>query len=78
MAELHHRYSLNAPGVYYVDRECIDCELCSHHVPDLFARNDTGAHSFVIRQPATSEEIASCEEARSACPVEAIGNDGEG
>ncbi len=76
MAESHHRHRLNTPGAYYVDRECIDCDLCRHHAPDFFSRDDAAAHSFVLRQPATPEEVAACEEARDACPADAIGNDG--
>ena len=78
MAELHHRYAQNAPGIYYVDRECIDCDLCRHHASEFFARNDAEAHSFVVRQPETAEEIAVCEDAMDGCPAEAIGNDGVG
>ena len=64
-------------GPYYVDRECIDCDLCRHHAPRFFDRDDLGAHSFVIRQPETTEEVAICEEALDGCPVEAIGNNGQ-
>jgi len=76
MANPHHRFPRNAPGAFYVDRECIDCDLCRHHVPGFFSRDDDAAHSFVSHQPSTPGEIAACEEARDACPAEAIGNDG--
>jgi len=42
-----------------------------------FTRNDENGYSFVHKQPQTSEEFALCEEALMACPVEAIGDDGE-
>ena len=32
----------------------------------------------VFKQPTTPEEEALCKEAMEGCPVEAIGNDGEG
>jgi ferredoxin len=39
--------------------------------------NDNDGHAFVMKQPTTPEEIKECENALAACPVEAIGNDGE-
>jgi ferredoxin len=43
-----------------------------------FTRSDDGGYSYVFRQPTTPEEEALCKEAMAGCPVEAIGNDGEG
>ena len=39
---------------------------------------DDGGYSYVFKQPTTPEEEALCQEAMEGCPVEAIGNDGEG
>jgi ferredoxin len=66
----------NAPGDFYVDEECIDCNLCSEIAPANFAVDPEGGHDFVARQPETGEERALCLEAKAACPVEAIGCDG--
>jgi MinD superfamily P-loop ATPase len=41
-------------------------------------RSDDGGYSYVFKQPTTPEEEALCKEAMEGCPVEAIGNDGEG
>ena len=41
------------------------------------AAND-GGYSYVFKQPTTPEEEALCKEAMEGCPVEAIGNNGEG
>jgi ferredoxin len=38
--------------------------------------NDDDGHAYVKLQPLTAEDIKECENALSACPVEAIGNDG--
>ena len=76
MAEYSYRFENNVPGSYYVDENCIDCDLCRERAPELFHRHDQEAHSFVARQPKTEEEIALCEDALESCPVEAIGNDG--
>ncbi|MFY9987207.1 MAG: ferredoxin, partial [Chthoniobacterales bacterium] len=37
-----------------------------------------GGYSYVFKQPTTPEEEALCKEAMGGCPVEAIGNNGEG
>jgi hypothetical protein len=37
-----------------------------------------GGYSYVFKQPTTPEEEALCKEAMEGCPVEAIGNNGEG
>ena len=65
------------PGKFYVDSQCIDCDLCRETAPDFFVRQDDGGYSFVKKQPSTPEEVALCEEAKEGCPVEAIGDDGE-
>jgi ferredoxin len=62
---------------YFVDDQCIDCDLCRETAPANFKRNDDGGHSYVYKQPETPEEEALCKEAQEGCPVEAIGDDGE-
>lgn len=76
MANKENKYPDNAPGPFYVDTQCIDCDLCRQTAPNNFDRNTSGGYSFVKKQPATPEEEALCKEAKEGCPVEAIGNDG--
>lgn len=76
MADLANKYDDNVAGKYYVDDQCIDCDLCRETAPANFTRNDDGGHSFVHKQPETPEEEALSKEAMEGCPVEAIGNDG--
>lgn len=76
MADYQDQYPNNTPGAFYVDAQCIDCDMCRLNAPDFFTRDDEGAHSFVYRQPVTAEELALCHEAVDGCPVEAIGSDG--
>jgi len=76
MANKTERLAENAPGRYYVDGTCIDCDLCRSTAPDLFKRNEAVGYSIVYRQPATPEETALAEEALHGCPTECIGNDG--
>jgi ferredoxin len=76
MADAANKYPENAAGKFYVDEQCIDCDLCRETAPANFKRNDDGGHSFVYKQPENPEEEAVCKEAMEGCPVEAIGNDG--
>jgi len=76
MADVANRYAENAPGRFYVDDQCIDCDLCRQTAPMNFARDEEHGHSFVFKQPQTPEEEGECQEAMRNCPVEAIGDDG--
>ena len=78
MADLANKYAENVTGKFYVDTQCIDCDLCRETAPANFKRHEDGDYSYVFKQPATPEEEARCREALEGCPVEAIGNNGEG
>ena len=58
MAEISNKYPQNVSGKFYVDSQCIDCDLCREIAPDNFTRDDNGGHSFVFKQPETPEEEA--------------------
>jgi ferredoxin len=77
MADVANKYTHNVAGTFYVDDQCIDCDLCRETAPANFKRDDDGGHSFVYKQPESPDEEALCKEAMEGCPVEAIGNDGE-
>ncbi|HTH37968.1 MAG TPA: ferredoxin [Pyrinomonadaceae bacterium] len=76
MAEIRDKLPDNIPGKFYVDRECIDCDVCRDTSPANFARNDENGYSYVRKQPENEAEFDLCVEALNACPVEAIGDDG--
>jgi ferredoxin len=76
MADSANKYAENVDGKFYVDDQCIDCDLCRETAPANFKRNDDGGHSYVYKQPESPEEEAVCKEAMEGCPVEAIGSDG--
>ena len=76
MADADSKYEDNAPGKFYVDEECIDCDLCREIAPTMYHRNDEGGYSFVAKQPEGEEEEELAKEAMEGCPVEAIGDDG--
>lgn len=75
MANLSDRLPNNIAGQYYVDSSCIDCDQCRAQAPEFFARDDSG-FSYVIRQPATAEEVSQLEEISASCATGSIGNDG--
>ena len=75
MADKTKKWSDNAPGRFYVDDQCIDCDACRSEAEGHFKRNDEHGYSYVYKQPTTPEEEAACQAALEACPVEAIGKD---
>jgi ferredoxin len=77
MANKADKWETNAAGRFYVDQQCIDCDLCRETAPAFFTRSEEGGYSFVSKQPTTEEDLAACMEALEGCPVEAIGNDGD-
>ena len=77
MANKADKWAQNASGKFFVDQQCIDCDLCRETAPAFFTRHDEGGFSFVHKQPTTEEEVSLCMEALEGCPVEAIGNDGD-
>ena len=77
MAFIEDKLPDNVPGKFYVDRQCIDCDVCRDTSPANFTRNDENGYSYVYKQPSTPLEFELCEEALMACPVEAIGDDAD-
>ena len=78
MASPNQKYDENVNGWFYVDKQCIDCDVCQETAPENFGRNVDGGHAYVSKQPENEEEAELCVEAIAACPVEAIGDDGAG
>jgi ferredoxin len=77
VADPKDRYPENPTGTYYVDSQCIDCDVCRVTAPANFRREEDKGFSYVFKQPESSEEEAQCQEAKDSCPVEAIGDNGE-
>jgi ferredoxin len=77
MADREDKNRENITGKFYVDSQCIDCDLCRETAPNNFTRSDDEGYSFVYKQPVNAEEESQCREAMEGCPVEAIGEDGE-
>ena len=77
MPDPGNKVAESVPGRYYVDTQCIDCDVCRVTAPANFQREEEKGYSYVFRQPASAEEEAGCQEAMDSCPVEAIGDDGD-
>ncbi len=76
MAEKENKVEENVAGKFYVDQQCIDCDLCRETAPDNFTRSEDNGYSYVMAQPVNEEQEELCKEAMEGCPVEAIGDDG--
>jgi ferredoxin len=76
MADNTDKVANNVDGDFYVDSNCIDCDLCRQTAPDNFSRNEDDGYSYVSKQPESDAERQACADAMEECPVEAIGDDG--
>lgn len=76
MADRTDKVESNVVGKYYVDSNCIDCDVCRETAPENFMANEDEGYSYVFKQPENAEEETQCREAMESCPVEAIGDDG--
>ncbi|OGQ07436.1 MAG: ferredoxin [Deltaproteobacteria bacterium RIFCSPLOWO2_12_FULL_40_28] len=76
MSDPNERVKDNMTGSWYVDSQCIDCDLCRTTAPANYKQNPDEGYSFVYKQPENDEEIKLCQQALEECPVEAIGKDG--
>src|ERR1043165_20278 len=72
MAQVALRIDQNAPGDYYVDSTCIDCDACRQIAPSVF--QDVGSQSAVFHQPDSNDELLATQKALLACPTSSIGS----
>ncbi len=77
MATKDRKWDDNAPGKYYVDRDCVLCTTCYDLAPAFFPISADETHRYVGRQPATPGEIQLVDAAVAGCPMGAIGDDGD-
>ena len=64
------RLPANAPGNFFVDSSCIDCDTCRWMAPHIFGREHS--KSFVHTQPQSGAERVEAAAAAVACPVGSI------
>lgn len=75
MAQAALRLDENAPGDFFVDSTCIDCDACRQIAPSVFS--DLGDQSIVFHQPETSDEVLAAQKALLSCPTASIGDLGK-
>jgi glyoxylase-like metal-dependent hydrolase (beta-lactamase superfamily II) len=74
MARLEDRHPSGAPGEWFVDTRCIDCDAARQVAPDLIVRNPGDGVSVFARQPETPEEIEMAWRAAMVCPTRSVGH----
>jgi ferredoxin len=72
MARSRDRLRENAPGDFFVDSTCIDCDLCRQLAPKVFTRDDRRGQSVVAHQPANDAERHRALMALVTCPTASI------
>jgi glyoxylase-like metal-dependent hydrolase (beta-lactamase superfamily II)/ferredoxin len=75
VARASARLSENAPGDFFVDDACIDCETCRVLAPRAFVRSDRLGLSVVGRQPTSGDDLLRAKMALVSCPTSAIGTE---
>ncbi len=73
MADRNKRLDSNAPGNFYVDATCINCDTCRQLAPLSF--EEIGDYSAVNRQPQDEQQTHHAYQALLACPVGSIGTE---
>jgi len=72
MAQVALALSSNAPGDFFVDSSCIDCDACRVIAPEVF--RESGDQSAVWHQPENEEELIAAQRALISCPTASIGS----
>lgn len=84
MADPSEKYEDNIGGFsiieekkvsFYVDKECIFCNVCIEAAPNNFTESHDADHDYVYKQPENQKELEECYDALDQCPVDAIGDD---
>ncbi|MCU1393524.1 MAG: Metallo-beta-lactamase superfamily protein [Ilumatobacteraceae bacterium] len=75
MARMSDRHPGGAPGPWFVDSRCIDCDAARHVAPGLIARNPSDGVSLFLRQPQTPEELEMAWRAVEVCPTRSVGHE---
>lgn len=71
MANVKKRVAEDAPGDFFVDATCIDCDTCRQLAPAVFA--EAADHAFVRQQPTTPQDRRHSLHALVCCPTGSIG-----
>jgi glyoxylase-like metal-dependent hydrolase (beta-lactamase superfamily II)/ferredoxin len=71
MANIKKRVPEDAPGDFFVDSTCIDCDTCRQLAPAVFAEGP--GHAFVRGQPGSPDDRRRALHALVCCPTGSIG-----
>lgn len=74
MARIDDRHPAGAPGDWFVDTRCIDCDAARQVAPGLIVRNPDDGVSVFVRQPTTPAEIDMAWRAVQVCPTRSVGH----
>lgn len=67
---MRERHPANAPGDWYVDRQCINCKAAQTVAPGLIV--ERGGQSVFARQPENEAELRQAWRARLLCPTASV------
>ena len=73
MARTADRHLETAPGDWFVDTTCIDCDAARQVAPGLIVRATDGLSVFA-RQPVSDEEVTMAWRATMVCPTRSVGH----
>ena len=71
MANPNQRVQENAPGDFFVDSTCINCDACRQIAPSVF--DEAAETSFVKTQPVSGGDRRQALQALLSCPTGSIG-----
>jgi len=74
MARIEDRHPEGAPGDWYVDTRCIDCDAARQVAPGLIVRDPGDGVSLFVRQPRSPAEIEMAWRAAMVCPTRSVGH----
>ena len=73
MARVADRNPAGAPGDWFVDTTCIDCDAARHVAPGLIG-TDASGRSVFLRQPESEEDVRMAWRAVEVCPTRSVGH----
>ena len=73
MANPKEKNKDNIEGLFYVDYQCIACDICVEEAPIFFKMNEIEGYAYVYFQPRNQKEIENCFNSLKLCPVDSIG-----
>lgn len=72
-----NRLEENAPGKFYVTKECNGCGICFSYALQSFMYSNDSSYYYVYQQPSDPREEDDIRRAMEVCPMNCIKDDGE-